>query len=1286
MSTPAGRGAPVGAARRRSRRPWERPGAWLLLLLVACRSTLAATGSVTLSGGRTSSRPARRPSPPLESLPPLAVAGPLRILLVDDDFSDNNHRPGDTRESSSDTVFRRLVAEAVAGTDGSWEVEVVPAHAHGPGFERLRGASLVLWYTGSNYGGNPDNSAVLSLEDEKGVRRYLEEVGGAVILASPGYASKVLGADSTWEDSSWPFLSEVLGVRGGHGLARRFLPGVVTTTGGGSFQVGKGGVVETQFSPVHPDGAAVLFQTTLDSAAGTGQAVPVATAAAFGRGRLVYLGFSFENLVPDDLSRAFQEVLRATGWRSGAKVAIAPQRTPPTTRRTTPPPEAAPEPLVLGPKVAPPVKLQSLTPVTFKDVDFDNWGFEHGLRGWTKTGTAFDRQPTFGDNVSTDRVLPQMEFRNGGVGGDYWKDQGYPNGYKGRFWVGTYEDHPGGAGSTFGATQGDAPTGTLLSPEFEITRNRCDFLLGGGSLPGDLHVALEIEQADGSWRQEATRTSFRNSELLVREGFDLTAWKGKKARIRITDAATGPWGHIDVDDFVFRDTPPPGIPLTDPATNRPYLVDEDYPVWGIADTHAHPAHDDGFGNKLVVGKASDPLAATYSSTLCRANHSNLGQGLLNTIFIGGGDPHPFMDGWPDFVGFPRFNSKTHQQQHVDFLKRAWQGGLRLISALAVNNMYLPSLALGPGHDGKPFDDDSVIVRQLQDIKDIAASQSSWMEVAYTPKDARRIISQGKCAVVLGVETDNFGNFKVPGYNWNDAVGPANARLVSLTPANAEQLLTDKVNQYYDLGVRQVTPMHYLSGTFGGAAVFRGQIALIQFAFNNSVSVKSGIDKRIPYSLVQDYDGSMLAVATTPADYLVRIHGMNPTSTINALGMTDFGRSLVGKLMDKGMVMDSEHMGYEMKEALFAMAAPRGHPVISSHTDPAGLAFSWVGNVVPFDGSPEDKVNRFGTSNIRNLATEFNLADEHYQRIKDSGGTVGVFMLPYFKRPYQGYLGAVPNDCAGSTKTWAQMYLYSLDKMDGRGVALCTDRGMTDFIAPRFGPNAAYALAGESYLGIKRDARRVQRLAQRNGVRYDRPMGSFHIYWYHQYDGEAIDEHENDAWIAFAALEAGVPQDRIPASYYVAHLGRIANYVKGFRAAREADLEQPFLINGDAPWEQAAMYCLKAGKQPSGLAAYPGYDAGQKQRLNAIYAQVLPAWQTWNARSGPNPPLRRYRTGNRDWDFNTDGMAHYGMMPDFLQDLRNIGLAPGSLTPLLRSAEDYLRMWERSAQAAGPAGG
>ncbi len=48
---------------------------------------------------------------------------------------------------------------------------------------------------------------------------------------------------------------------------------------------------------------------------------------------------------------------------------------------------------------------------------------------------------------------------------------------------------------------------------------------------------------------------------------------------------------------------------------------------------------------------------------------------------------------------------------------------------------------------------------------------------------------------------------------------------------------------------------------------------------------------------------------------------------------------------------------------------------------------------------------------------------------------------------------------------------------------------------------------------------------------------------------------------------------------------------------------------------------------------------------------------------------------RDFDINVEGVAHYGLLPDFWQDLINIGITHKELSALFRSAEAYIEMWE-----------
>lgn len=950
--------------------------------------------------------------------------------------------------------------------------------------------------------------------------------------------------------------------------------------------------------------------------------------------------------------------------------------------------------------IRPILKTDSLVSNVPKDVDFPNWNFEKGLTGWTKEGTAFNNQPTFGDNVVTTRILTNMELSNGGVGGDYWKGQVYNIGRNGNNWIGTYENNPANGGRFF-QTQGDAPTGVLTSDEFSITVNNCYFNIGGGADAQNLYVELQVKQADGVWSSAVKKTSFRNNELMYRERIDLTPYKGKTARIKIVDISNGNWGHINVDNFRFTNDVLDGITLRDNASGRNYEVDVNTPVWGIADTHAHPAHDLGFGKVLITGKATTPLSETYSNDLCITNHGALGTFVVRKPFIMGADPH-LANGWPDFLDFPRFNSKTHQQQHVEFLKRAFDGGMRLFCALAINNMYVPSLFMGPGNDGTPFDDETVLMQQIDAITAMVNQNSSWMEIAKSPKDARRIILSGKMAIVLGLEADNLGNFKAASYNWIDknAGSLFNNPLVTLTDANADQLIEAKMSDYYFRGIRQITPIHYLSGLFGGAAVFRAELAVQQAAFNNDVKVKSGVDKRIPFSLLSDFPfvikfSNPPIVTKEGYSALVKNMGIQPInlSTINNLGLTNIGNKLIQRMMYHGFIIDGEHMGLETKDNVFSVAGARGYPIISSHTDPAGLSNTWTGAPTPFlDNGPKDNqisnMRNFGTTNIRNLANEFEMSDEHFAKISNSGGTVGVFMLPYLKKPYNGFLGTVANDCAGTSKTFAQMFLYSVDKMNLRGVGLATDRGMTDFIGPRFGPNSAYGLRDEQLISSRIEERKNQRLAQRNGVRYDVPVRNYFPSLYENLDMKSglfniLDEIivtylEEDIWKALAAKEAGVSSAGAPLSREVLYAGRIKNFVDGMTIS---SLDDP-LIKTTGFFEKAAMYCVLHNQEVTALPGYNIWLPTDKNYIMLLHNTITNVWLSWKSKNGNNEPLRRYITGNRYWDFNTDGMAHYGLMPDFLQDLRNIGVNPDALGILFRSAEDYIQMWEKTEKASG----
>ena len=94
------------------------------------------------------------------------------------------------------------------------------------------------------------------------------------------------------------------------------------------------------------------------------------------------------------------------------------------------------------------------------------------MNGWVKTGTAFNNQPTFGDNPTA-------------------RNRGQRASQQGNWWIGGAEDRPSES-TTAGQLQGDDPQGTLTSPSFIITGEMISFLIGGGCHLNDARVELVV--------------------------------------------------------------------------------------------------------------------------------------------------------------------------------------------------------------------------------------------------------------------------------------------------------------------------------------------------------------------------------------------------------------------------------------------------------------------------------------------------------------------------------------------------------------------------------------------------------------------------------------------------------------------------------------------------------------------------------------------------------------------------------------------------------------------------
>jgi hypothetical protein len=223
-------------------------------------------------------------------------------------------------------------------------------------------------------------------------------------------------------------------------------------------------------------------------------------------------------------------------------------------RRPDPPDVAPPRPPVERPRgpAAPPGPE---TPEGVLPLGADgqplNLDFETGtLKDWAATGNAFRGQPTDGDTVN--RRRGNLHSR-----------------HQGRFWIGTFE------------WGGDRPQGTLTSAPFRVTHPWASFLVGGGAFPT---TCVELVRRDTG--QVFFRASGVEEEQLRRVAVDLRPHRGQQIFIRLVDRRSGPWGHINFDNFRFHSNPPEVSTRPSLPPDLPQLVNPGFEAgilgWSVA--------------------------------------------------------------------------------------------------------------------------------------------------------------------------------------------------------------------------------------------------------------------------------------------------------------------------------------------------------------------------------------------------------------------------------------------------------------------------------------------------------------------------------------------------------------------------------------------------------------------------------------------------------------------------------------------------------------------------------
>ena len=395
-----------------------------------------------------------------------------------------------------------------------------------------------------------------------------------------------------------------------------------------------------------------------------------------------------------------------------------------------------------------------------------------------------------------------------------------------------------------------------------------------------------------------------------------------------------------------------------PATgNTPYGE-----VEGVLDGHMHWMTFEYLGGNFHCGRPWHRYGIPSALPDCAEIEGPQGAAAPMQNFLNYGSPVAPHDttGWPELTEWGRDNL-TYEGTYYRWLERAWMSGLRMIMMPINENRELCQLVVNRRN---PCDEMNTVMKGLDDINELqdyvdaqmGGPGEGFFQIVRNPFQARRVINEGKMAVVLEVEVSELF-----GCHGSD-------------PSSCSRDIVDRgLDELHQRGVRSSLLLNKFDNPLTGVRFDSGQVGMLINAANRD---SYGSFWSAETCRGAEHDNTIESGFPEGSAFLAQLLGQlgvtpgtapvyPPAPHCNTRGLTSLGAHTVRRMMDMGMIVNPDHMSQKAVDETLTLAEGRDYSgIISPHgwMDPRNWPriFQLGGMAFPGAGDSEGFVDAWRT--------------------------------------------------------------------------------------------------------------------------------------------------------------------------------------------------------------------------------------------------------------------------------------------------------------------------------------